>query len=603
MVSMADRTAHVGSMTPTVLPPGYEHGTTRAYRLCRPVCVECKRANAEAAAERRAAKLAAGMPDDAHGKPSGYTFWNCRCKRCKKAWRASSAARPRKARIRPDITDMPSNEDGTRRGYAHWNCPCALCREAGSTARAQSKAAKRAEPEGPTRIRRYEYRIHPEPSAKIALRRVFGACRFVFNSYIALARDRYASGGKHPSAFDASSALVTQARRNPDTPWLREISHAALSAAVHDAAGAYDRFFDSLAGRLKGAPVGRPRFKSRKSARATARFPEGSFSIRGGWQNARAGGGRLHLANIAADIRVNWHRPLPGYPSAATVRQDTDGRFWVSFVVRVPVAAPKQSTRGPRTAGVDVGLYDYAAIAYSDGTREKVSNPRHLRAAEVRLRRADKNLSRKQAGSKNRDKARRARARQHRRVANLRENHARQLASKLTRENQAVCIETLNVAGLARSNMAKSIHDAGWSQFFAFLEEACDRKGVAIFKTPRFFASTQICSSCGANDGKKPLGVRIWKCDSCGVTLDRDYNAAVNILAAGPAVNACGRDVRLQLAEADLGEAGSHRNGAREGASRRRKRASRRPVEGRVQASSEPRKLEGFRPIVENRAA
>ncbi|MBT2475802.1 transposase [Microbacterium sp. ISL-103] len=399
--------------------------------------------------------------------------------------------------------------------------------------RADARAKKRAEHDGPVNVRRYSYRIYPEPEAADDLRRVFGSCRFVYNSYIALARDRFAAGAKHPSAYDAAKTLVTEARKDPGTEWLAEVSHAALSAAVHDAADAYQRFFDSAAGKIKGRRVGRPHFKSRRTARKSARFAEDSFTIRGGWKNTRRGGGGLHLANIDQDIHVNWHRPLPGYQSAATVREDPDGKFWVSFIVRVPVEAPKQPTRGPRTAGIDVGLTDYASISYSDGTREKIANPRHYRQAEERLGRADKNLSRKTPGSNNYAKAKRARARAHRRVANLRENHARQLASKLSRENQTVVVETLNIAGMAHTNMAKSINDAGWGQFLRFLEEACTRKGVDLVKAPRFYASTQVCSICGESGGKRPLNVRTWQCP-CGVTLDRDYNAATNLLAAGP---------------------------------------------------------------------
>lgn len=595
MVIMTGETAHRGGVTYPDLPDGYEHGTTRAYSHCRPACDACKAANSAAAAARRAARLAEGMPAKAHGTPSGYTFWACRCKRCNKVARTRSKTRTRTPRVKPDLAAMPDEDHGTRRGYNHWNCPCAPCRAAGTEMRSNARARKRAEHDGPVTVRRYSYRIYPEPQAVDSLRRVFGSCRFVYNSYIALAQERYAEGGKHPTGFDASKTLVTEARRSPDTAWLAEVSHAALSAAVQDAADAYQRFFDSAAGKIKERRVGHPKFKSRRTARKSARFAESAFSIRGGWQNTGQGGGRLHLANISQDIAVNWHRPLPGYPSAVTVREEPDGEFWVSFIVRVPVAAPKQPTRLPRAAGIDVGLNDYAAISYSDGTREMIANPRHYRAAEATLRRADKNLFRKTRGSNNYAKAKRARARAHRRVANLRENHARQLASKLSRENQTVVVETLNIAGMARTNMAKSINDAGWGQFLRFLEEACSRKGVDLIKAPRFYASTQVCSICGGNGGKKPLNVRAWQC-ACGVILDRDYNAATNLLAAGPAVYACGRDARLQLAGAVPDEAGSHRF---EVIPRRRKRA----LSGRVQASSDPRNLKGSRGVVENRGA
>lgn len=498
---------------------------------------------------------------------------------------------------------MPAEEHGTPRGHRYWGCKCTNCAAVGTALRAELVVRRRASADGPSSIRRYRYRIHPEPAAQAALRRVFGSCRFVYNSYIALARTRFEAGEKHPSGFEATKALVTGARKAEATAWLGEVAHTVLSASVHDAADAYTRFFDSAAGRIAGRRIGRPQFKSRRTARQAARYPENSFTIRGGWQNSRGGGGRLHLANIDQDIRVNWHRELPGYPSAVTITADADGTFWASFIVRVPQAPAKTPTRQPRTAGVDVGLNDYAAIAYSDGIREKIANPRYFRAAEDTLRRADKALARKQPGSNNYAEAKRARARAHRRVANLRQNHARQLASKLSRENQAVVIETLNVAGMAKTKLGKSVNDAGWAQFVSYLDEACTRKGVSLTRVPRFYPSSQICSSCGTNGGRKALAVRTWECDSCGTKLDRDYNAAVNILAAGPAVNACGRDVRLQLAGAGPGEAGSHRSEVRASASRRRKRASRPKVGRDVQASSDPRNHSDLRDVVENGAA
>lgn len=254
MVRMSSGTAHELGVTPT-LPAGYNHGTTRAYPHCRPACAECRAANTAAAAERREARLAAGMPDDAHGKASGYTFWNCRCRRCKKAWRSSSADQKRRTRVKPTLADIPAVEHGTPRGHRYWGCKCANCAAVGSVLRAELVARRRASPEGPSSIRRYRYRIHPEPAAQAALRRVFGSCRFVYNSYIALARTRFEVGGKHPSGFEAAKTLVTGARKADATRWLSEVAHSVLSASVHDAADAYTRFFDSAAGRIAGRRV------------------------------------------------------------------------------------------------------------------------------------------------------------------------------------------------------------------------------------------------------------------------------------------------------------------------------------------------------------
>ena len=135
--------------------------------------------------------------------------------------------------------------------------------------------------------------------------------------------------------------------------------------------------------------------------------------------------------------------------------------------------------------------------------------------------------------------------------------HQHQLSTRLIRENQTVCVETLNVAGLGRSNLAKSIHDAGWGQFTAMLAYKAKLYGRTVVKVDRWFPSSQLCSACGHHDGPKPLKVRTWTCPGCGVTHDRDVNAAHNILAEGLSVAACGGGVRPGETPAVADEAGT----------------------------------------------
>ncbi|WP_225805640.1 RNA-guided endonuclease TnpB family protein, partial [Streptomyces sp. NK15101] len=181
----------------------------------------------------------------------------------------------------------------------------------------------------------------------------------------------------------------------------------------------------------------------------------------------------------------------------------------------------------------DLGLGHFAVL--SDGT--KIEAPRFLRRAEKKLKKAQRNLSRKVKGSHNRDKARIEVARAHARVADARREFHHQLSTRIIRENQAVAVEDLAVKGLARARLAKSVHDAGWASFVAMLEYKAALYGRTFIRIGRFEPTSQVCCVCGAKDGPKPLHVRIWECRGCGTVLDRDVNAAINIArAAGLAV-------------------------------------------------------------------
>ena len=168
----------------------------------------------------------------------------------------------------------------------------------------------------------------------------------------------------------------------------------------------------------------------------------------------------------------------------------------------------------------------------SDGT--KVDAPRIARKAQSKLRTAHKELARRQRGSANREKSRRTVARCHARVGDTRRDWLHKLSTTVVRENQLIAVEDLAVSGLARTRLARSVHDAGWSTFVAMLAYKAQRAGRTFVRVNRWFPSTRACSACGAIGEAKPLHVREWTCP-CGAVHDRDLNAAINILAAGRA--------------------------------------------------------------------
>ena len=399
---------------------------------------------------------------------------------------------------------------------------------------------------------RYNYRLYPTPGQRQALARAFGCARVVFNDGLRAREEAHSAG--LPYITDAElSARLTAAKATPERAWLGGVSSVVLQQALADLNAAHRNFFASLKGERKGPKIGPPQFRSRKDHRQAIRFTANArFKI--------LPSRKLRLPKVG-DVPVRWSRPLPCAPSSVTVIQDSAGRYFASFVTETETG-PLPETEA--VTGIDLGLRHFAVL--SDGT--KISSPRFLRRAEKKLKRRQRDLSRKEKGSRNREKARVKVARAHARVADARRDFHHQLSTALTRENQAIAVEDLAVRGLARTRLAKSVHDAGWSGFVAMLEYKARLYGRVFTRIGRFEPTSRTCSACGVKDGPKPLHVREWECPPCRAWLDRDVNAAVNVAkAAGLAVTACGAQVRPEaLGLAQRSEAGTHPKSRREAA-------------------------------------
>jgi putative transposase len=381
---------------------------------------------------------------------------------------------------------------------------------------------------------RYNFRLYPTVGRQRELAKAFGCARVVFNDALAARQEAFENGERISDG--ELSKRPTEAKKTPERVWLAEVSSVVLQQALADLNTAYRNFFQSITGKRKGARVAPPKFRSRKDNHQSIRFTKNSrFAV--------TAGGKLRLPKIG-DITVRWSRELPSDPSSVTVIRDASGRYFASFVVQ-PDDQPLPEVDSE--VGIDLGLSTFAVL--SDG--KAVTSPRFLRQAERKLRKAQKSLFRKEKGSANRAKARVKVAKAHAEVADTRRDWAHKNSTRIIRDNQAVYVEDLCVKGLARTRLAKSVHDAGWSMFTRMLEEKAQRYGRTFGKVNRFFPSSQLCSACGRVDGPKPLHIREWTCP-CGTTHDRDLNAAENILAAGRAesLNDCGAGVRPELVPA-----------------------------------------------------
>jgi putative transposase len=370
--------------------------------------------------------------------------------------------------------------------------------------------------------RAYKYRFYPTPEQAAELSRTFGCVRKVYNLALE-ARTTAWYQRQERVTYVQTSAMLTDWKRGEDLEFLNEVSCVPLQQSLRHLQGAFAAFFEKRARY--------PRFKSKKKSRASAEYTRSAFR----WRD-----GKLTVAKMAGPLDIRWSRPLPegAEPSTVTVSKDAAGRWHVSILVEEAVDPP------PRTdavVGIDAGITTLVTLS----TGEKITNPKHERADRAALARAQRRHARKAQGSANRAKARAKVARVHARMTDRRRDNLHKLSTRLVRENQAVVIEDLNVAGMLRNHcLARAISDAAWSELWGMLEYKCDWYGRDLIVVDRWYPSTKTCSGCGHVVASLPLNVREWACPACGTLHDRDINAAKTIRAAGLAVLACGGGVR-----------------------------------------------------------
>src|SRR5262249_31168589 len=336
-----------------------------------------------------------------------------------------------------------------------------------------------------------------------------------------LRTDAYYERQERVSYADTSAAL-TVLKQQPETAWLNEVSSVPTQQALRHLDRAFRQFFE---GRAQY-----PTFK-KKQGRQAAEYTTSAFR----W-NAQTRA--LTLAKMDAPLDIHWSRSFTGVPTTVTISRDTAGRYFVSFLVDEAIQALAVVNA---MVGVDVGLKDLAVLS----TGEQVANPKHLHRSERKLAHAQRTLARKQKGSRNREKARLKVARSHARIGDQRLDGLHQLTTRLIRENQVICVESLAVKHLVRNRaLAKAISDVGWGELVRQLAYKATWYGRTLVAIDKWYPSSKRCSACGRILDSLPLQVRQWTCPECGIRHARDRNAAENVLAAGLAVNACGEAVR-----------------------------------------------------------
>ena len=385
--------------------------------------------------------------------------------------------------------------------------------------------------------------LDPTPAQEKRLLSHAGGARFAYNAMLAHVKAALDAGEKPEWSFWSlrkqwnmdKDALAVDAE---GSPWWSENSKEAYSSGIEALSKGLSNWSKSRKGDRKGRRVGFPKFKSKNKSTPRFTYAAGGFGLIDGDPKALRIPkiGRFHCMEDVTK-RVNGARVL-----RMTISQRA-GRWYASLTVEredKPVANPPKGG----AVGVDLGVKQLATL--SDGT--VVENPRYLREAEKKLKRAQQALSRKTKGSNRRAKARAKVARIHAHVANQRLDAMHKLTTRLFRKYSDISVEDLNVSGMVKNrHLAKSVSDAAFGEFRRQLEYKTARASARLHVVDRWYRSSKTCSKCGSVKAKLSLAERTYTCDNCGLTMDRDLNAAINILVAGSApetLNAHGATVR-----------------------------------------------------------
>ncbi|MBP9682100.1 MAG: transposase [Bacteriovorax sp.] len=363
----------------------------------------------------------------------------------------------------------------------------------------------------------YKFRIFPNKEQEIVLKKTIGCCRYVYNWGLRLRSDAYKKDKTKIGFFETSEQLTVL---KSELKWLKEVPAVPLQQSL--------KFLDAAFVNLFKKQALYPKFKLKKSD-GSARFVGVSFRLKDNY---------FYLSRINSPIKVAWSRKLLTKPSSCNISKSPSGQWFVNFVCEEEV---KKLSPSNERIGIDLGIETFATL--SDG--RKFKQPDSIRKMRRKLARAQRSHSRKKLGSENREKTRIKVARVHQKIVNIRQDFLHKLSTSIVRENQVIAIEDLKVSDIIQKRsrkMSRLIGEQGWQSFRKMLDYKTSWYGRELIVIDQFSPSSQICNSCGKTN-KVSLDKRSVKCE-CGVTYDRDINAAKNILAVGTTVTACGAGIR-----------------------------------------------------------
>jgi putative transposase len=368
-----------------------------------------------------------------------------------------------------------------------------------------------------TVIKGYKYRIYPNEEQIIQINKTFGCCRFIYNHFLAMKIETYKIEQKSLS-YNKCSSLLTQLKK--DREWLKEPDKFSLQNSLKDLDVAYQNFFREI--KKGNNNQGFPKFKSKKNNNKSYKTNFTNNNIEPNFNN-----NQIKLPKLGW-IKCKLHRKFTGKILSATISQVPSGKYFVSLNVE---CEHKELSKNNNAVGLDLGISDL--LITSDG--EIIENNKLTYKYENKLAKLQRQLAKKEKGSKNKNKQRIKVARLHEKITNIRKDNLHKISSQIVKENQFIFSEDLNIKGMLKNhNLAKSIHDVSWYELTRQLQYKSEWNDKIYHKIDRFYASSQICNVCGyKNEDIKNLSIREWTCPECNTRHNRDINASINILNQG----------------------------------------------------------------------
>lgn len=372
-------------------------------------------------------------------------------------------------------------------------------------------------------FRAIKVRLYPDEQQKQKINKLLGCYRFVYNQMLARKQKEYTDNKTNLSLYDLTKYFFRTLRKDGNYSWLKEQNTHVMVQSIRQMLTAYDRFFK--------LHTGFPKFKSKKD-KLSALFPIRAISKRNTFETKHISLIKS-LKNIKFRCSDLYFKRLQTYKDSirsATMSKTKSGNYFLSILIDVPQDEIVKFKQTGGSVGIDLGVKDF--VITSDG--EIFENKHFFKKQENKIKKLQRQLSRKVKGSNNREKARIKLAKVYERLVNQRENYIHSVVNELLKYYDTIYMEDLNVSGMLKNHkLAKAIQEVGFHKFKEILQNKALMNDKQVVFINRFYPSSKTCSCCGYKNKDLKLSDRFWVCSECNTKLDRDLNAAINILVEG----------------------------------------------------------------------